>query len=560
MKTFSSLIFGLLLIAGSQSVLSADLNDGQQASPPESISVKVVTTPAYSNLLDLWITEFQKQNPTFSIESGGYNFSDKLMDNQILLLSEDYFSKSEMEQFWKMEVGMEAVVPVIAATNPLLDRLEKRGMTISELSEIVTNPEQKSWNLFFEGTTASVELVVPNQDDIRSTLYQLVGQKADKLQVTWVNTSEEMLAALEKNKYALGICRANDLMDRTTHDFFSTIKLLPMDKNRNGRIDYFEQIYADAKSFVRGVWIGKFPDELCFSIFVASNQKPTNQSALEFLKWMNSGGQQLLSQNGFAGISSVEKSANLEAMIDKPELAVQTEKPLISRTWLMVILAAAAALLILIGAVWYARRQKLEDLLDEIDITPAFNENSIQAPKGIYFDKTHTWAFMEQNGFVKVGIDDFLQHVTGTITRIRMKESGEKVRRGEKIMTIIRNGKQMDIYSPVSGVIREQNQSLLSDASMVNKSPYSEGWVYLIEPKNWLKEMQFLFMAGKYKNWLQDEFTRLKDFLAASMKSNTTVYAHVVLQDGGELTDHVLADLGPEVWEDFQTNFIDTSK
>lgn len=560
MKTFSSLIFGLLLIVGSQSILIADLNDGQQASPPESISVKVVTTPAYSNLLDLWITEFQKQNPTFSIESGGYNFSDKLMDNQILLLSEDYFSKSEMEQFWKMEVGTEAVVPVIAATNPLLDRLEKRGMTISELSEIVANPEQKNWNLFFEGTTASIELVVLNQDDIRSTLYQLVGQKADKLQVTWVNTSEEMLAALKKNKYALGICRANDLMDRTTHDFFSTIKLLPMDKNRNGRIDYFEQIYADAKSFARGVWIGKFPDELCFSIFVASNQKPTNQSALEFLKWMNSGGQQLLSQNGFAGISSVEKSANLEAMIDKPELAVQTEKPLISRTWLMVILAAAAALLILIGAVWYARRQKMEDLLDEIDITPAFNENSIQAPKGIYFDKTHTWAFMEQNGFVKVGIDDFLQHVTGTITRIRMKESGEKVRRGEKIMTIIRNGKQMDIYSPVSGVIREQNQSLLSDASMVNKSPYSEGWVYLIEPKNWLKEMQFLFMAGKYKNWLQDEFTRLKDFLAASMKSNTTVYAHVVLQDGGELTDHVLADLGPEVWEDFQTNFIDTSK
>ncbi len=475
MKTLSSFIFGLLLVVGSQTVFSADLNDGQQASPPESISIKVVTTPAYSNLLDLWIAEFQKQNPTISIESGEYNSTDKLLDNEILLLSEDYFSKSEMEQFWKMEVGTEAVVPVIAATNPLLDRLENRGMTVAELSEIVAGPEQKSWNSFIEGATAPIELVVLDQEDIRSTLNQLVGQKADKLQVTWVNTSEEMLDALEKNKFALGICSANDLMDRTNRDFFSTIKLLPMDKNRNGRIDYFEQIYADSKSFVRGVWIGKFPDELCFSIFAASNQKPTSQSALEFLKWMNSGGQQLLSQNGFAGISSVEKSANLEAMIDNPELAVQTEKPLISRTWLMVILAAAAALLILIGAVQYAKRQKLEDLLDEIDITPAFNENSIQAPKGIYFDKTHTWAFMEQNGFVKVGIDDFLQHVTGTITRIRMKDSGEKVRRGEKIMTIIRNGKQMDIYSPVSGVIREQNQSLLSDASMVNKYPYSEG-------------------------------------------------------------------------------------
>jgi hypothetical protein len=38
------------------------------------------------------------------------------------------------------------------------------------------------------------------------------------------------------------------------------------------------------------------------------------------------------------------------------------------------------------------------------------------------------------------------------------------------------------------------------------------------------------------------------------------VYQHIVLQDGGELKDNVLSDLGPEVWEDFQTRFIDTSK
>ncbi len=42
--------------------------------------------------------------------------------------------------------------------------------------------------------------------------------------------------------------------------------------------------------------------------------------------------------------------------------------------------------------------------------------------------------------------------------------------------------------------------------------------------------------------------------------SNNAVYNHVVLQDGGELKDNVLADLGPEVWEEFQTKFIDPSK
>ena len=55
-------------------------------------------------------------------------------------------------------------------------------------------------------------------------------------------------------------------------------------------------------------------------------------------------------------------------------------------------------------------------------------------------------------------------------------------------------------------------------------------------------------------------FRRLKDFLSITLNSKMPEYAHVVLQDGGIIKDNVLADLGPEVWEEFQTNFIDTMK
>jgi hypothetical protein len=74
------------------------------------------------------------------------------------------------------------------------------------------------------------------------------------------------------------------------------------------------------------------------------------------------------------------------------------------------------------------------------------------------------------------------------------------------------------------------------------------------------EETKFMFMADKFRDWLDDEFVRLKDFLAASANTNTVVYNHIVLQDGGELTDNVLANLEPKVWEDFQTQFIDASR
>ena len=43
-------------------------------------------------------------------------------------------------------------------------------------------------------------------------------------------------------------------------------------------------------------------------------------------------------------------------------------------------------------------------------------------------------------------------------------------------------------------------------------------------------------------------------------KYEETNGVQMVLQDGGELRTGILAEFGPEVWEEFQTNFIDVSK
>jgi glycine cleavage system H lipoate-binding protein len=154
-------------------------------------------------------------------------------------------------------------------------------------------------------------------------------------------------------------------------------------------------------------------------------------------------------------------------------------------------------------------------------------------------------------------MDDFMQHVTGPLSRVIMKSPGEIIRKGEKVLTIIQDGKHLELCAPVSGVIRENNPKLQSDCTPVNTSPYSDGWIYLVEPRNWLKEILFLLPGKQYSEWIRDEFTRLKDFFASLAQKNNLVYAHVVLQDGGEISDHVLSELGPEVWEEFQNRFLD---
>ena len=335
----------------------------------------------------------------------------------------------------------------------------------------------------------------------------------------------------------------------------------PIDKNGNGRIDNFENIYDNPGEFVHGVWVGKYPTALCKNIYAVSSVKPTDKDELAFLSWILADGQKSLNLNGYVDLASIEKNAGIAALLSQNNSDIQTGKTASApQSWpvyltVLVLVGIFASILI------YSRRNvPTTSTGQEIQIAPFLIEDAIDVPKGLFFDKTHTWAFMEKDGNVKVGIDGFLQHITGKLTRVRMKEVGEKVRKGEKIVTIIRDGKQLNIYAPISGTIKEQNSLLSYDSALVNSAPYSEGWVYLIEPKNWIREAQFMLMGEKYADWLRDELVRLKDFIAASVRSNNLAYAHAIFQDGGELSDNVLADLGPEVWEDFQTHFIDTSR
>jgi glycine cleavage system H lipoate-binding protein len=188
----------------------------------------------------------------------------------------------------------------------------------------------------------------------------------------------------------------------------------------------------------------------------------------------------------------------------------------------------------------------------------AFSEEHVDVSPGLLYDKTHTWAFMEEDGSVKIGIDDFLQRVTGPLTRVKMKSPGERVKKGKKAVSIIQEGKQLDICAPVSGTIQELNPRLAKESSLLNSSPYVDGWIYKIKPTNWYQEVQFLLMGTSYKRWLKKEFQRLKEFLSETFAPADSGHVHV-LQDGGEIRDHILKELGPELWEDFQINFLDMS-
>ncbi|MEI8004606.1 MAG: glycine cleavage system protein H [Bacteroidota bacterium] len=180
----------------------------------------------------------------------------------------------------------------------------------------------------------------------------------------------------------------------------------------------------------------------------------------------------------------------------------------------------------------------------------------LKIPQGVFHSNSHTWAHLSKSGIAKVGIDDLLLHITGEVSVTFLKKYEEKIAKGELMSVIEHEGKVLEIYSPVSGSITGTNPVLNEQPGLMNEDPYGLGWLYKIKPVNWTAETSSYYLAEAATDWSQMELLRFKDFLATTMPKYTPEASGVTFQDGGELRDHLLPDLPPEIWKDFQKAFL----
>jgi len=182
--------------------------------------------------------------------------------------------------------------------------------------------------------------------------------------------------------------------------------------------------------------------------------------------------------------------------------------------------------------------------------------SALKIPQGLFFSENHTWTFLGRSGVAKVGLDDLLMHITGEVTFNNLRKQGERISKGDLMAEINQKGKILRIFSPVSGDIVDTNPVLKSNPELLNEDPYQKGWMYEIKPNNWIGDTKSYYLAGEATGWIEKELEMFKDFLAISVNKLTPASPGLVLQDGGEVTDHVLSDLPDEVWQQFQEDFL----
>ncbi len=561
-KTFFLIVSVLLLL----SVVAFSKKTKEKEGTKQVNTINIVCSPDLYDLTNQWSEKYKALNPGIKINVEKLSTEEMTealnQDGDLGFISDQYYHKFADKSMWKVVVGREIIVPVININNPFLDQILEQGISPDQLKNIFKSPGQQNWSLMFDnGQDVPLNFYLTPDKTNKSMVADFLGLIPSKINGKEIQSNQDVIHAVQSDPFGIAFCNLTDIVSAGSHSLVENIRLLPIDKNGNRQIDYFEKIYDNVNEFTRGVWIGKYPKSLISNIYSVSIGLPGNEAETSFLTWILSDGQKLLDANGVSELVINERNSKIDKLSELELFKASNENSYAAqRIVLLILVLVVAGSLILSLSIRLKKKQLKEHQNNPSGIFSTIDENSLDIPNGLYYDKSHTWVFMEKDGIVKVGIDDFLQHVSGSFTRIIMKNPGENVKKSEAILSLVQDGKHLNIYAPVSGTIKEINENLVTDPSVINSSPYADGWIYEIEPSNWLREIQFLRMAGRYKEWLSTEFTRLKDFLAGSTNGKSEEYTRLVFQDGGVLKDHVLHDFGPEIWEDFQKNFIDTSE
>lgn len=100
----------------------------------------------------------------------------------------------------------------------------------------------------------------------------------------------------------------------------------------------------------------------------------------------------------------------------------------------------------------------------------------------LYHVEYNVWVRDLGDGTCEVGMTDIAQSLAGSIIHCRPKKVGKRVRQGKSLGTV-ESGKWVGpVKSPFAGEVTARNDAAEADATLLNRSPYRQGWMVRIKP------------------------------------------------------------------------------
>jgi glycine cleavage system H protein len=121
-----------------------------------------------------------------------------------------------------------------------------------------------------------------------------------------------------------------------------------------------------------------------------------------------------------------------------------------------------------------------------------------------YYSSEGIWAQAEGNR-VRIGLTDFLQQRSGDVAFAEVKPEGTALVAGDEVAVIETIKVNISLTSPMSGKVVEVNPAMETAPEAINKDPYGEGWLAMIEAADWEADRARLLDPQAYFNLMKGQ-------------------------------------------------------
>jgi glycine cleavage system H lipoate-binding protein len=136
-------------------------------------------------------------------------------------------------------------------------------------------------------------------------------------------------------------------------------------------------------------------------------------------------------------------------------------------------------------------------------------QGGFEIPQGYCFHPGHTWVVDEGRQNARVGIDAFAGNLFGKIDSIEVADLNRWVRQGQPLCTVTREGRSIQMLSPVEGVMVSVNHEVLKNPNLIVDDPYKNGWLCVVKAPEMATNVKNLLQGTIVLPWLQNSLARI---------------------------------------------------
>jgi glycine cleavage system H protein len=124
-------------------------------------------------------------------------------------------------------------------------------------------------------------------------------------------------------------------------------------------------------------------------------------------------------------------------------------------------------------------------------------------PEDLHYSKDHEWVRVDGN-IATIGITDYAQNSLGDVVYVELSKAGDELTANESFGSVESVKAVSELFTPVTGTVTEQNESLQDQPETVNTDPYGDGWMIRVKMSS-PGEVDSLLTAAEYEDFTKEE-------------------------------------------------------